>query len=194
MKRNFVVRKEAAHARFVPLRVVEPNFRHETWPGFPRNVRAVINAQIQLNSIIRGPIESPRDDYIYGYNAGKRHFAKEYATVAFLSALKKADSDSMQRIAKKFGLTSKEVEEHLMSFSAAQRNLLQDERQIAKSREERPMFISEEIKESDKHTTLLIDELGRMGHLIIEEGADRLEAFGAYCRVLVNNILNPDSS
>lgn len=190
MKRNFVVRKEAAYARFVPMRVVEPNFRHEVRPGFPRAVRALVNAQIQLDSI--NPITNdPKDEYLYGYNAGKRQRAQEYASEAHLAALKTGDAYSADRIREKFQLTLEQQKANMILLSTDEMAALFKNAKTEHTR--KPLFLEQGANHDSPETRDLIGQLVEMRHILLEEGADRMEAFCAYCKEIVNNILAPDS-
>jgi|GEM_PF-6499085 len=192
MSKNFVVRKDAAFARFVPRRVVEPNFRQEVRSGFPRSVRALINAQICLDEI-RSPMNPPHDDYIYGYNAGKRLRAQEYAAEAHLEALRAGDWDSANRIRKKFELTAAQLEAHVDALSDKEWEVLQEKGREAKI-EGKLLFIQDELAQPPQEAATVVDELMRMGHISLEEGANKLEVFAAYCTKLLNNILDPKSA
>lgn len=192
MSKNFVIREDAARARFVPMRVVEPNFRREVRPGFPRGVRAIINAQIQLDAL-RTPMDPPRDDYIYGYNAGKRAQAQAYAAEAHLAALKAGDWDSANRIRKKFQLTFEQLESHVDALTDEQWAKLQ-EKGNSKKNSGKLDFLQNELKDPPSESLSIVDELSRIGHIIMSKDADKVQVFAAYCTKLVENILNGKSA
>ncbi|MBD3397605.1 hypothetical protein GF412_00525 [Candidatus Micrarchaeota archaeon] len=188
MNKAFVI--QAASARDVPRKMVEPNARTRVIPQFPKTIRGLVEARTALDSVdVLSPKHSPFREAVYGYNAGRREMARKLAISVHLEALKKGDMDSAERIAKKFGLSPEDVDANFECLSEKELCRLQKTGPFQDGHP-KARFIEDEIREETPEIQQTIDRLLEKRLIVfVEGGADRLAAFSEYCHVLVENIL-----